>query len=421
MYRFLLFFSFTISQLMSAQSSMGTVGYGRLQTSLQSDKENVCFKSPGAGSKYRLGNECESWIELGLFQDIKLDNGVVIHNQVRPIFLGANEKQIDFFDWGEVYSEVSNVFDDTTSFWIGRKFYQRYDSHMADYWFLNMSGDGMGVSSIDLGAVSLSYAVLFDRLNPTVDTSEKDALFLSHDLRFLKKIDQSELTLFLNYMSLNGVDFDASHKVDSVDGYTVGMFHRNTTLFKEWLNMNGENISGIFYAKGLSKGAGEYVPYMTKEFDNGALIDELVNSGATVESSKTWRFVNNNFFENDTLGIMSNFVYEFRDEKKFSNLEQEWISAGVRPYWFVHNNARLLFEIGYDHVNDRVNKENYSLLKTTLAAELSTKKGVWNRPVLRLYYTHASWSDDAIGMVGTDYYANKSSGDNAGVQLEYWW
>ena len=118
---------------------------------------------------------------------------------------------------------------------------------------------------------------------------------------------------------------------------------------------------------------------------------------------------------------MSNFVYEYTDEKEFSNLEQEWISAGVRPYWFIHKNARLLLEMGYDHVNNKVDKKTYALLKTTIAAELSTDKGIWTRPVLRLYYTHATWSDDAVGLVGTDYYSNKSNGDNVGVQLEYWW
>ena len=421
MFRFLLVLSFAISQLLAVENTMGTFGYGRVQTSLQNNKENVCFKAPGAGSKYRLGNECETWIELGITQDLKLDNGLHIHNQVRPIFMGANNKAIDLYDWAELYTEVSNIFDDSTSFWIGRKFYQRYDSHMTDYWFLNMSGDGMGVSNVDLGEVSLSYAILFERLNPTVDTSDKNALFISHDLRFLKKTYQGELTLFLNYMTINGENFDAYHKVDAVDGYAVGLLYKDTTIFQKWFNMKGENISGIFYGSGLSKGAGEYVPYLTKEFENSALIDNLVNSGTSIESAKTWRFINNNFFENDTFGIMSNFVYEYTDEKEFSNLEQDWISAGIRPYWFINKYARLVLETGYDYVNNRVDKKTYALLKTTIAAELSTDKGIWTRPVLRLYYTNATWSNDAVGSVGTDYYSNKSRGDNVGVQLEYWW
>ena len=38
-----------------------------------------CFQLPGAQSKYRLGNECEQYIELDLRQDLfRLDDGSVI-------------------------------------------------------------------------------------------------------------------------------------------------------------------------------------------------------------------------------------------------------------------------------------------------------------------------------------------------------
>ena len=78
-------------------------------------------------------------------------------------------------------------------------------------------------------------------------------------------------------------------------------------------------------------------------------------------------------------------------------------------------------EAGYDGVHDKVSGVHHTLIKTTLAAELATDKGVWKRPVLRLFYTAADWSDGAKGMVGGDYYAGKTSGDNIGIQLEYWW
>lgn len=420
MYRVVLLLSVLSTFLFAFENVMGTTGYFRFQTSLEDDKENVCFKAEGASSKYRLGNECESWIELAVNQDLTFDNGVVVHNQVRPIFLGANEKSVEFFDWGELYSEVSNIFDNSSLFWIGRRFNQRYDSHMTDYWYLNMSGDGLGVNDFDLGEVSLSYNMLFHKLNPTTVDNGKYTLLQSHDFRVMKKIERGEFTLFLNYMAVKSKSFTDTQKVDAVNGYAVGLLYEDKKLFKELFGMKGSNISGIFYGSGVAKNAGAYAPYMQQVHEGEKFIENLINNGKKIEDSKTFRIVNNNAFENDTIGIMSNFVYEYRDDKDFINEKQSWLSVGIRPYWFVHRYARFLMELGYDYVDDEVAKESYDLTKITTAVEFALEKGVWERPVLRLYYTHANWNDESKDM-GSSYYAGDTSGDNVGVQLEYWW
>ncbi|MEA2072776.1 MAG: carbohydrate porin [Campylobacterota bacterium] len=155
------------------ESKVGTFGYGRIQTTFDKDKSNVCFGVPGASSKYRLGNECETWIELGLTQDIVFDNGVKMHNQVRPIFYAPNNEKIDFFDWGEAYSEISNIIDNSMSVWIGRRFYKRWESHMNDYWPLNMSGDGFGINNLDLGSFQKIVEPDWNNTVSKVDESTK--------------------------------------------------------------------------------------------------------------------------------------------------------------------------------------------------------------------------------------------------------
>ncbi|MEA3522546.1 MAG: carbohydrate porin [Campylobacterota bacterium] len=416
MFRIILLLSIVTTFLSAFENKMGTTGYFRVQTSLENDKENVCFKATGAGSKYRLGNECESWIELAVNQDLIFDNGVVIHNQVRPLFLGANESSVEFLDWGELYSEVSNIFDNSAIFWIGRRFNQRYDSHMTDYWYLNMSGDGLGVNNLDLGEVALSYNILFHKLNPTTIDNDKYSLLQSHDLRFAKEIERGEFTLFLNYMAVDGESFTPTQRIDNVDGYAIGILYEDKMIFKELFGMKGNNISGIFYGSGVAKNAGAYGLFI----EDKKFIQDLINNGTKIENSKTFRILNNNAFENDTLGIMSNFVYEYRDNKDFINEKQSWLSVGIRPYWFIYRNTRLLMELGYDYVDDEVTNEGYDLTKITTAVEFALEKGVWERPVLRLYYTHASWNDETKEM-GSSYYSGDTSGNNIGVQLEYWW
>ena len=118
---------------------------------------------------------------------------------------------------------------------------------------------------------------------------------------------------------------------------------------------------------------------------------------------------------------MSSLTYEYRDAEAFENVKQEWYSVGIRPYWFFHRNLRAVLETGYDVVEDKIAGAHYGLMKTTVALEAALERGVWARPVLRLYYTAADWSKSAQGLVGGSYYADGTSGDNVGVQLEYWW
>jgi len=398
------------------ENTFGTHGYLRIQTSLQDQKENICFKAPGANTKYRLGNECETWGELSLFQDIKLDNGVVIHNEFMPVFSAPNNKTIDYFRTDQLYSEVFNLFENSVSFWVGRRWHQRFDSHITDYFFFAMSGDGFGMNKLDLGEVKLSYSFMFNKIDPATISEGEDTLFTSHDLRLLKEFECGELTLFLNYMQLDGHNFHSGEKINAVDGYAIGLMYKDTQIFKDLLGLEGTNIAGLFYGEGLARGLGTYTPYLQEP-----LIEDMINKGNAIEDSKAYRFINYNDFQSTDLGVMSNIVYEYKDDASFSNTKQAWFSIGARPYWFFHKNMRALVELGYDTVDDKVKNETYNLLKTGGALEFALDKGIWKRPVLRLFYTHASWSENAKGLIGTDYYADKTSGSNLGVQLEYWW
>jgi len=413
---FILVASLFSLSLFALENSFGSHGYFRVQTSLQDQKERVCFKVPGAGSKYRLGNECETWGELSLFHEMNLDNGVKIHTEILPVFLGANNDKVDYLRTDGLYTEFFNLFDNTASFWIGRRWYKRYDSHMTDYFFFNMSGDGFGVNNLELSGVKLSYSFMFNEVDPAQIVEDEKVLFTSHDLRLSREQENSEFTLFLNYMQLDGRTFQNSQTIDKLDGYTIGLTYKDKSLFQKLFEMQGSSTTGIFYGRSLAKGAGSYSPYLQEP-----LVESLIDQGSSIESSKTWRFINYNDLQNSVWGLMSNLVYELKDDSSFSATKQEWLSLGVRPYWFYHKNVRVLFELGYDTLKDELQSKRYSLTKATPAIEFALDKGIWERPVLRLFYTYARWNEDAKGQIGTAYYANKTSGSNLGVQLEYWW
>lgn len=394
----------------------GTLGYGRLQTSFDNDKSNICFKAPGAGSKYRLGNECETWIELGFYDTLKFDNGITMHNQIRPVFTAPNNREIEYLRLDEAYTELSGIFDDTVSFWAGRRFYERYDSHMSDYFFFNMSGTGGGFRNLTVAGGKLSYSYMFDRVDPSTVIGDEKLLFDSHDIRYVIPTQRGEFTVFANAMTLHGHHFSSGLDSQTSTGYGYGVLHKDKRLTKELFGMEGENVTGLFYGEGVAKGAGSLSPYY-----QDAYVESILSSGTAINSAQTWRFINYNDFANDQWGIMSNLVYETRDEEGFSNTKQNWISAGIRPYWFFHRNGRLVGELGLDRVDNQSNDTLYLLTKGTVALEAALEKGIWKRPVIRLFYTHAEWSESARGKIGGDYYANQTHGENIGIQLEYWW
>ncbi|RTL27176.1 MAG: carbohydrate porin, partial [Rhodocyclaceae bacterium] len=42
--------------------------------------------------------------------------------------------------------------------WAGKRFYQRNDVHITDFYFWNNSGNGGGIENVDVGVGKLSYA-----------------------------------------------------------------------------------------------------------------------------------------------------------------------------------------------------------------------------------------------------------------------
>lgn len=221
-------------------------------------------------------------------------------------------------------------------------------------------------------------------------------------------------------MRISAKDFNSTNSISANNGYAIGLMYEDSKIFEELFNMKGNSINGLFYGKGAAKNAGVNSAYLQKTHQV-RLIEDMIDKSASIEDAQTLRFINYNTFDNDTLGIMSNLVIEYKEDKELSGDKQRWFSFGVRPYWFFHKNSRLTFEAGYDNVKDLNTDVSYSLSKFTSALEFAFDKGVWERPVLRIYHTYATWSDNSVGLVGGNYYKNENNGYNTGIQIEYWW
>jgi maltoporin len=113
-------------------------------------------------------------------------------------------------------------------------------------------------------------------------------------------------------------------------------------------------------------------------------------------------------------------VYE-RDDFA-DDTHSEWISAGGRVSYALHENAQLLFELGYDTFKPADGGDRRNLTKITFAPAITGGKGFWARPHLRVFGTYALWNDAAqAGVDSGGVYADKSSGATFGMQGEGWW
>lgn len=141
------------------------------------------INNPSGGPGYRLGNEQDNYFELAV--DVRAyekgDTNFKLH--FRPTFRQWNDARdasvdaggnVDYSHsatqnqmvylreaWGEANGVLgnSNLLKDA-SLWMGRRFYQRHDIHMLDFYYWNNSGDGVGLENVNVGLGKLSYAYI---------------------------------------------------------------------------------------------------------------------------------------------------------------------------------------------------------------------------------------------------------------------
>ncbi len=362
----------------------------------------ACFQLPGAPSKFRLGNECEQYAELGLRQDLlTLDDGSVLsvegmaalYNQYdhTPKFTGDH-------GWArlvQAYAEWSKVPAlNNGSLWAGRRFYKRNDIHISDFYYWNQSATGAGIENVEIGGLEYSYAF-----------SRKDSVFQEdytnrHDFNVggFDSNPGGELMFGVSYI-------DDPDRDDSHSGWAITGQHEQVGF------LGGSNTFAIQYGEGPGTGLG-----YTGDVTLGS-------------SDKSWRVVE--FFDwQVTPRFGGQFQAVYQKDKRQDGDDQDWISVGVRPVYALTEEFKLVAELGHDQID--APEGTRKLTKFTVAPTWSPSgPGFWARPEFRLYYTYAQWNDaaqqaanlmaagSALSDSGT--FGSARHGSNFGVQVEYWW
>ncbi|MFZ2853586.1 MAG: carbohydrate porin, partial [Rhodocyclaceae bacterium] len=303
-------------------AALETTGYVRAGSGRASaGGEQVCFKLPGAGSKYRLGNECETYGELGLSQSLHqwgggetlraYATGALASSRPGIERLGDGKNDYELYQ-GYLAAEKLAILNGG-NFWLGRRFYKREDVHITDFFYWNPSGIGGGIEDYGIGHLKLSYA-LFRQ-----DRPQQKVMATRHDLqlRGLTVNPEGELQLGLSVI-------DQAGGPDRHAGWALNVQHVQKGVFKGW------NKFAVQYGAGPGTGLGT-----TGDLTAGS-------------SERRLRLVENFHFQpTPRLGGQITAVHQ-QDWSDAGN--QRWVSLGGRLSYSLAEQWKLLGEIGHDRV-----------------------------------------------------------------------
>jgi len=427
-----------------AQDVFELHGYMRSGTGRSSaggEQVNFGLGLCGGGPDFRLGNEVDNYIELAA--DVRAydkgDTSFKLH--FRPTFRqwynerdasadaggsvdyahGNNVSQKVYLReaWGEVngvFGTSNSAFKDST-LWGGRRFYQRHDVHMVDYYFWNNSGDGFGIENINVGFGKVHAAYVQQDFGNvswgsgfTYSNPSGKQVMGTYDLRLTDIVTNpgGALSVGLQIQKTSNVENNSSN---DNGGWRVDLMHNQGGI------LGGNNMVNFHYMKGSTLW-GWYSPDRN-------------------DSNKGWEIVDAFFIQpNKKFGMCVFGLY--RDLTIVTNVDsagstgtQKAYMIGARPTYFFTNHFSLAAEVGYE----RQKRDKFyaagssvnSVMKETLALQWSPQPSWWSRPVLRLFVTNAQWDNTVNPNASWQTYtpanfdANKKSGMTYGAQFEAWW
>ena len=418
-----------------ARSGIGWTGSGG---------EQQCFQATGAQSKYRLGNECETYAEIKLGQEVWKEGD-------KSFYFDSNiaYKSDQLNDWEDSNTPAIREFNVVgknlidalpgANIWAGKRFYGRHDVHMIDFYYWDISGPGAGLENIDVGIGKLSFAATRSSEAGGSATFQSDSIYdyNEHTANDVFDVRLSGIETNPDGVLELGVDYGHTNLRDNYylsdgatkDGWMFTAEHTQTigTGFNKFVvqyAMDGLTSQG----KGGSQGSGVglsnndvKVPYAVN--NNGHLL-RILDHGS-ISMGDRWDMM---------------YVGMYQDIDWDNNNGTRWWTVGVRPMFKWTPIMSTLLEVGYDNVKSQRTDETNNQYKITLAQQWQAGDSIWSRPALRVFATYAKWDEkwgyDTTGNpTNNANYGNATSdgfnggsfgrGDNDewsfGAQMEIWW
>jgi len=392
------------------------------------------FAAPGAGAKYRLGNEAENYGELifgksvylpGAFrvrEDLRPDgtpSGPIARVQLRLSMLNPYTSSSTTFSLAEAWASIGNVIPSqpAAKFWAGRRFYRRHDVHIVDFYFWDMTGGGGGVEDVQVGPAKLALAFIGSGSTsglgsvPAPDPANSAGFTKSNfDLRAYDiPLLAGHAEFGVTVAALRSGYDQSGRKAPSATGVAANLVH----TVPDFIQKGGTNKFSIQFGTGPAK-------TFTGGFET---VDLPQGTFIRSDPKGAWRLrVTEHFFTNlgEHFSLAPVLIFQATNQADGTG-RQYWYSAGVRPTAHFNRYFSLAAEGGLDWVRDTGAGTSAGLGKLTLAPQVAVANHFDSRPVIRAFGTFAWWGDEFRGKVGGTDYATDSYGFNAGMQMEAWW
>lgn len=388
---------------------LGYVKWGSIYTNNKDrndgkGKLNEVIRASEGFGNYRLGNEM-NWWEGGFKTDFRTETDAIFDF---TWYIGSGES------WGDVgtlqtWASVYNIFptQPDAKVWVGKRFYQRYEVHMIDVKYWDVSDNGIGLEKVDLGFAKAHFAWL------APESSADERALHNIDLRLsdIPLGDSADLTAGINYVFTQNSSYDAQNVTK--DGSMLSLIYR-----QGW-SMGSNSLAFQYGRDALAGGLMSAEGASAVKYNTG--IDH---------DGYSWRLFNYgeiNFTDN----VQAMYSVAYQDLNLDNNSGMKWFSAGIRPQYSWNDYLATALEFGYESVEAQNNAGTNQMYKVTLAQMIQAGKGVWARPALRLF---ATWSETQTEWERLNLHGNfnkyaapvKSQRGNVeeatfGFNFELWW
>jgi maltoporin len=377
------------------------------------------FQAPGAFSKFRLGNETETYGEIGLDANwINPDHSDTwFKTSVKLAIVASRDTTFDVLDAiavREGFAEAGHVLQShpEMSFWAGQRFYRRRDVHITDFFFNDMSGYGAGFQDLKIGEkAKLSVAYL----GGSTDDAGSPGRFTKNtfDIRFSDiPVGNGTLEVWL-IPTIEVAGDDVGTPPVAPAGIQNGI---GGGVFYNMPFMGGFHEVSAIFGDG---GAANLSTALDRGIADGGWLFRVVDR-ATVQMSPQ-------------LSMMWTGVVQLdnRNGDGGDGSGNLWISAGARPIYCFTKHTGIAFEGGFDIVKPEAPAPGTDVPtgfvgKLTVAPLIRPGMDFWARPEIRAFVTAAFWNQGAQDISGTNpiggaAFAGDKFGLTAGVQMESWW
>ncbi|ABF39462.1 porin, LamB type [Candidatus Koribacter versatilis Ellin345] len=386
-------------------------GYLRSGAGINSEGgQMVAFQAPGAGAKYRLGNEADTYAELTL-----VNNWINSQHETDKAWLkttvtvqadttqSTNYASTDKFRFREAFVQMGNLLEShpEAKFWAGERYYRRVNIDINDFYILDTAGYGGGVEDLNLNFAKTSLAY-FIGAHEDINTGSGRYVKNMLDARLYDiKAPLGKVGLWYDYsFSKGGTTTDTNTDIASVGGWALGFTHTRT----EWLG--GYHRFTFQYGEGAAA-----------NFNSGT-----ADPTPFLPDAKTYRVTESVVLQpSKVFAIQPLVIYQEQSTGHPDEGNATWLSFGARPVIFFNQHVSLAFEPGFDRTKSPTGAYEGWVRKFTIAPQIGAGREFFSRPVLRAFVTYANWSDGLKGYVGGPVYKDKTSGWNFGVQAETWW